>query len=410
EFVNRLDRVVVFRPLSRTVMREILKKELADVLQRRGFRSREWAVEWEDSAIEFLLERGFTPDMGARPLRRAIEQYVLAPLAMTIVERRHPEGDQFLFVRSDGSAIQVQFVDPDAPATPPTEPEADSAGEPPRELALGRVALAAAGTADEARFLVTRVDTLEARLVGDTWRTNKQSLLERMNVAGFWDEPERFGVIDRIERIDRIEAGATTTRSLADRLAKRRGAASSQVAANLAEQLYLIEAAIMDLDMGRSSDVYLALEPVAGDAQARDTGQWIRRLSSMYQQWAKRRRMRCTVLTSIEPPFVLAIAGLGAHCLLEREAGLHVFETPEENGGYARSTVRVRIALQPVTPKPPQQAELDYASIALVLDASVPAVVRRYRERPSPLVRDAVGGWRTGRLNQVLGGDFDLMQ
>ena len=66
EFINRLDRVVVFRPLSRMVMREILKKELRNVLQRRGFRNREWAVEWEESALEFLLDKGFTPDMGAQ--------------------------------------------------------------------------------------------------------------------------------------------------------------------------------------------------------------------------------------------------------------------------------------------------------------------------------------------------------
>ena len=114
EFVNRLDRVVVFRPLSRAVMRDILKKELKSVLQRRGFRNREWAVEWEESAVEFLLDKGFTRDMGARPLRRAIEQYLLAPIAMSIVEHRFPQGDQFLFVRSDGSGIQVEFVDPDA--------------------------------------------------------------------------------------------------------------------------------------------------------------------------------------------------------------------------------------------------------------------------------------------------------
>jgi ATP-dependent Clp protease ATP-binding subunit ClpC len=36
-------------------------------------------------------------------------------------------------------------------------------------------------------------------------------------------------------------------------------------------------------------------------------------------------------------------------------------------------------------------------------------IVRRYREEPSPLVRDAVRGWRTGRLDRVLGGDFDVI-
>ena len=97
-------------------MRGIVSKELAHVLERRGLRHREWAVEWEASALEFLLDKGFSPAMGARPLKRAIDQHLLAPLAATLVEHRFPEGDQFLFVRSDGQALQVEFVDPDAPS------------------------------------------------------------------------------------------------------------------------------------------------------------------------------------------------------------------------------------------------------------------------------------------------------
>ncbi len=97
-------------------MRGILDKELGRVLERRGLKDREWAVEWEASAQEFLLEKGFSPEMGARPLKRAIEQYVIAPLAATIVEKRFPEGDQFVFIRSDGRAIQAEFVDPDGEA------------------------------------------------------------------------------------------------------------------------------------------------------------------------------------------------------------------------------------------------------------------------------------------------------
>ena len=92
EFQNRLDKVIVFRPLTRDLMREILKKELNRVLERRGLKYREWAVEWEASAQDFLLEKGFSPEMGARPLKRAIDQYLIAPLAATIVERRFPGG------------------------------------------------------------------------------------------------------------------------------------------------------------------------------------------------------------------------------------------------------------------------------------------------------------------------------
>ena len=59
--------------------------------------------------------------MGARPLKRAVDQYVVAPLAAMIVEKRFPAGDQFLFVRSDGEGIQVEFIDPDADDTKPPQ-------------------------------------------------------------------------------------------------------------------------------------------------------------------------------------------------------------------------------------------------------------------------------------------------
>src|SRR3954470_11162010 len=123
EFLNRIDRVVVFRPLSRPVMREILAAELTAVLARRGLRSRQWAVEWDDSALEFLLAAGFTPDLGARPLKRAVERHFLTPLALAIAAHDYPSGDQFLFVRAaEGAGLEVTFVDPDAPEEPATEP------------------------------------------------------------------------------------------------------------------------------------------------------------------------------------------------------------------------------------------------------------------------------------------------
>ena len=66
---------------------------------------------------------------------------------------------------------------------------------------------------------------------------------------------------------------------------------------------------------------------------------------------------------------------------------------------------------QPLRPKPVHQSELDFAVACLAAaGAGSNAVVRRYRQQPSPLVRDGVVGWRTGRLDLVLGGDFDLIQ
>ena len=413
EFINRLDRVVVFRPLSRTVMREILKKELRNVLQRRGFRNREWAVEWEESALEFLLDKGFTPDMGARPLRRAIEQHLLAPIAMTIVEHRFPQGDQFLFVRSDGAAIQVEFVDPDAETAGAAEPAAPAA-----ELSLPPLVLAASGRHDERQFLQQRLMSLTARLDGEPWIERKQQWLKQMGAAGFWNSDERFEVLAHIELADRIEGGAGGARSLSGRLLSRATAKSGAPRAllcALAQQLYLLNAALDDLDAGVASDVFLAVEPMAGDAPPEDARAWPVRLAQMYEKWGHKRQMRSQMLAdgaqkSGPGTILMAFGGLGAHAILQREAGLHVFETPDTDGSFLRQSARVRVVPQPFKPRAAAQTEVDYAR-ARVTGAPPGGnnIVRRYREQPSPLVRDGVAGWRTGRLDQVLGGDFDLM-
>jgi ATP-dependent Clp protease ATP-binding subunit ClpC len=69
----------------------------------------------------------------------------------------------------------------------------------------------------------------------------------------------------------------------------------------------------------------------------------------------------------------------------------------------------VHVSVAPRLPAPPDVEPFELARQALA-GVNVPgAVVRRYREKPSPLVRDTVRDWRTGRLERVLAGDFDLM-
>ena len=58
---------------------------------------------------------------------------------------------------------------------------------------------------------------------------------------------------------------------------------------------------------------------------------------------------------------------------------------------------------------PPRDSEFDTASRLLAAMPATTNIVRRYREGPSAMVRDMANGWRSGRLDAVLGGDFDLM-
>jgi len=79
EFINRLDDIIVFRPLNREDLTQIINYELQKLTKRltaQGF-----TLELDESAREFLMEKGYNPDFGARPLRRAIGQYVEDPLS-----------------------------------------------------------------------------------------------------------------------------------------------------------------------------------------------------------------------------------------------------------------------------------------------------------------------------------------
>jgi ATP-dependent Clp protease ATP-binding subunit ClpC len=410
EFRNRLDKIIVFQPLTRDLMRGILKKELAALLERRGLKDRAWAIEWESSALEFLLEKGFSPEMGARPLKRAIDQYLVAPLAAIIVEKRFPEGEQFLFVRSDGEGIQAEFVDPDADVAAPDQ---SSSVAPAVSPALASMVLAPEGTQAEFTALQAEYDGIERTLESGEWENLKESLSGEMSLVDFWSRPERFNTLARLALMDRVRSATETADALRTRLARgsrRLRPYSAELSGRLALQLHLIKEGIKDAVDDAPIELALTIEPVfdgAGDRQATLT--WCRKLTSMYRAWADKRRMHISDVASRsrdkETP-ILLISGFGAHRVLASEAGLHVFEPFEGSGN--RVTARVRLAAVPLGDVPAAK-ERRLAIEAIEAAPRPNNVVRRYREEP-PLVRDAAGRWRSGRLDLVLGGAFDLLQ
>jgi ATP-dependent Clp protease ATP-binding subunit ClpC len=125
----------------------------------------------------------------------------------------------------------------------------------------------------------------------------------------------------------------------------------------------------------------------------------------MYRKWAAKRGMQ--VEEHGASGSLLAISGFGAYRLLEQEAGLHVFETAVDDEG-SRVIARLRVAAAPL-------GDLPAASVPKLLRAALDkvgasnTVVRRYRGGASPLVRDGKRGWRSGKFDGVLNGDFDLI-
>ncbi len=92
EFLNRLDEIIVFRPLIKEDLYEIIEIELNKVRER--LEVKEMTLELDQAAKDFLIEKGFNPDFGARPLRRAIGTHIEDPLAESLLSGDYVAGDQ----------------------------------------------------------------------------------------------------------------------------------------------------------------------------------------------------------------------------------------------------------------------------------------------------------------------------
>jgi ATP-dependent Clp protease ATP-binding subunit ClpB len=94
EFLNRLDEIVVFRPLSREQIRQIVDIQLANLRARLS--EKRITLELSEAAKDFLAQRGYDPVFGARPLKRVIQRELETPLAKKILAGEIKEGDRVL--------------------------------------------------------------------------------------------------------------------------------------------------------------------------------------------------------------------------------------------------------------------------------------------------------------------------
>ncbi|MCH2137737.1 MAG: ATP-dependent Clp protease ATP-binding subunit [Phycisphaerales bacterium] len=90
EFINRLDDTIVFRPLTKDDLYGIIDNELEKVIERLKLRGLD--MELDAAAKDFLIEKGYNPDFGARPLRRAISTHIEDPLAEALLSGEYETG------------------------------------------------------------------------------------------------------------------------------------------------------------------------------------------------------------------------------------------------------------------------------------------------------------------------------
>ena len=107
EFLNRVDDIIVFRPLGKEQLVRIIELRLEDV--RRLLADRKISLELTDAAKDLLFTEGFDPNFGARPLKRAIQKLVQDPLALKILDGEVLHGDHVV-VDADKRARKMTFA------------------------------------------------------------------------------------------------------------------------------------------------------------------------------------------------------------------------------------------------------------------------------------------------------------
>ncbi len=100
EFLNRIDEIITFQALSRDDLTQIVEIQLQRM--RKRLADQKYKITLTKEAVQFLVDAGYEPAFGARPLKRAIQRYIEDPLAMEILEGKYKRGDHIV-INSEGS-------------------------------------------------------------------------------------------------------------------------------------------------------------------------------------------------------------------------------------------------------------------------------------------------------------------
>ena len=103
EFLNRIDEVVMFHPLMRKQIRDIVSLQLAyiqDLLHQK-----EITLDVSDAALDWIGEEGFDPQYGARPLKRTIQKEIVNQISKMILSSEVYKGDHIHVTAKDGELI-----------------------------------------------------------------------------------------------------------------------------------------------------------------------------------------------------------------------------------------------------------------------------------------------------------------
>ncbi|MDT8304340.1 MAG: AAA family ATPase [Anaerolineae bacterium] len=112
EFINRIDEIIIFEPLSREDVIAIVDLQMTEVGARLGEHG--LRIQLTQAAKEWLADEGFDEDFGARPLKRALQRFVESPLSVRLLKGDFEKGDHIL-IDVDGNELSFTRLEPAEP-------------------------------------------------------------------------------------------------------------------------------------------------------------------------------------------------------------------------------------------------------------------------------------------------------
>jgi ATP-dependent Clp protease ATP-binding subunit ClpC len=337
EFINRLDAVCFFKPLSRPVIRQIAQREVQEVIAREGIARQQLRVGVDESVIDLIVERGYDMRFGARYLKRVIERSITYPLARQIARKRLPPGALVRLVARNGdvvvglieeenleigdSRLEIETRNPQSPISNLQSPK--SAKELRTELDVMKPRIERMFEQHDIAALRERVSAMMDRIGDpDFWREPQGAAaqIETMNTLS-----QRVDQAENILRLwDKCDGAVKHIANTARRNIINKGALveANQLYRELARELPLVETMLHLRDEQDQASAFVSVKAVDVDASPL-AADWMRDVAKMYMNWAHTRGFSVTVLNDGAGEVVLNIGGFGVFALLKGEAGLH---------------------------------------------------------------------------------------
>ncbi len=306
EFVNRIDRIVPFRQLGPETMRQIARRELGEVLLRQGVARRNLLVEMDDGIIDLLLEQGFSVAYGARPLKRAIEQRVVVPLARFLAGYRGT-GSDLLRLGCEGDHITLTVI---GAGCGEGQEQGVLEDRPARRDEQSRL-LNYSGLIDGYTALREKLVAWATRADVLRMRHDRDHLLTQTSQPTFWDDQAaaqatlaRFYFVERLlKRLQQLTEKATYLEELARLVQQQRDAGYRwDLAENyeqLARDVAYLEVELLCAPITGNRNALLTIAPMPRQLTDKDSAAWVSQLAAMYLSWANRKSYDIEAVASL---------------------------------------------------------------------------------------------------------------